>query len=74
MAIHLRIASADAPNAAYQAELDKLAAKLRADSCSVVCIYDTRAGDRKFLALGEVDADAVAGYSARCLASLANEA
>ena len=61
-------------NAAYIAEVDALAEVLRTNSCGLVILYDTRDGAREFLALGEVDADACAGYAARCLASLANGA
>jgi len=60
-----------AKSAAYAAEV-KAASDRIADGCGCVLIWDTRDGGREFLALGEVDADAVAGYAARCLASLAN--
>lgn len=60
-------------SAAYAAEVKSALAKV-ADGCGCVLIWDTRDGSREFLALGEIDADAYAGYAARCLASLANNA
>ena len=62
-----------AKSAAYAKEVMESAAEI-ADGCGCVLIWDTRDGDRKFKAIGEVDADGVAGYAARCLASMANEA
>ena len=62
-----------AKSAAYAKEVQATAEEI-ADGCGCVLIWDTRDGQRRFKAMGEVDADGVAGYAARCLASLANEA
>ena len=59
--------------AAYAREV-KATAEEAADGCGCVLIWDTLDGQRKLKAIGDIDPDGMAGYAARCFASMANEA
>jgi hypothetical protein len=72
---HLRLASAEdaKPDAAWLQSVDELSAALKANGEGVFAVVMTRDGGMEIFASGDVPCDAVAGFAARVLASMANE-
>ena len=71
----LRLASAAdaAPNPKWLANVDELADTLKTRGVGCFCII-VGESNMEIYAAGELDPDCVAGYAARVLASMANEA
>jgi hypothetical protein len=73
---HLRLASAKdaAPDPRWLQSVDEFAADLKARSDGFVgCSFDLD-GNLAFMAAGNIAPDSAAGFLARCLASMANQA
>ena len=73
MASHLRVASAAdaAPDPKWTADVDELAATLKAEGVGFFCVMECENGRAVFLS-GQIDPDGIAGYCARVLASVAD--